>query len=44
VVIQPPGFLAVTVPMGFICGTLPAGLRILGPPWSEPTLIRIGCA
>jgi amidase len=43
-VIQPPGFPAVTVPMGFVCGTLPAGLQILGRPWSEPTLIRIGYA
>jgi amidase len=43
-VIQPPGFPAVTVSMRFVCGTLPAGLQILGRPWSEPTLIRIGYA
>jgi Asp-tRNA(Asn)/Glu-tRNA(Gln) amidotransferase A subunit family amidase len=43
--ISPPtGFPAVTVPMGFVRGTLPAGLQILGRPWSEPTLIRIGYA
>jgi amidase len=43
--ISPPtGFPAVTVPMGFIRGTLPAGLQLLGRPWSEPTLIRISYA
>jgi amidase len=30
--------------MGFIRGTLPAGLQLLGRPWSEPTLIRISYA
>ena len=30
-----------TVPMGFVRGNLPAGLQILGRPWSEPVLIRI---
>jgi amidase len=35
------GFPALTVPMGFARGMLPAGLQILGRPWSEPTLIRI---
>jgi amidase len=40
--ISPPtGFPALTVPMGFARGTLPAGLQILGRPWSEPTLIKI---
>jgi len=43
-VIQPPVFPAVALPMGFVCGTLPAGLQILGRPWSEPTLIEIGYA
>jgi len=33
-----------TMPMGFVHGTLPAGLQILGRPWSEPTLIKIGYA
>ena len=43
--ISPPtGFPAVTVPMGFVHGSLPAGLQILGRPWSEPTLIKIGYA
>jgi Asp-tRNA(Asn)/Glu-tRNA(Gln) amidotransferase A subunit family amidase len=40
----PTGFPAMTVPMGFVHGTLPAGLQILGRPWSEPTLIKIGYA
>ena len=40
----PTGFPAMTVPMGFTHGTLPAGLQILGRPWSEPTLIRVGYA
>jgi len=41
--ISPPtGFPAMTVPMGFVRGNLPAGLQILGRPWSEPVLIRIG--
>jgi len=35
------GFPALTVPMGFAHGSLPAGLQILGRPWSEPVLIRI---
>jgi amidase len=35
------GFPALTIPMGFTRGTLPAGLQILGRPWSEATLIRI---
>ena len=40
--ISPPtGFPAMTVPMGFVRGNLPAGLQILGRPWSEPVLIRI---
>jgi amidase len=34
------GFPAITVPMGFTHGTLPAGLTILGPAFSESTLIR----
>jgi Asp-tRNA(Asn)/Glu-tRNA(Gln) amidotransferase A subunit family amidase len=40
----PTGFPAMTVPMGFTHATLPAGLQILGRPWSEPTLIRIAYA
>jgi len=41
---SPTGFPAITVPMGFVHGNLPAGLQILGRPWSEPTLIKIGYA
>ena len=40
----PTGFPAMTVPMGFVYGSLPAGLQILGRPWSEPILIRIAYA
>jgi amidase len=25
-------------------GCLPIGLTFMGPPWSEPTLIRLACA
>ncbi|HET6959515.1 MAG TPA: amidase family protein [Vicinamibacterales bacterium] len=36
------GFPAITVPMGFTRGgTLPAGLQLLGRPWSEPTLLKL---
>ena len=34
------GFPAITVPMGFTHGTLPAGLTFLGPAFGESTLIR----
>jgi amidase len=34
------GFPAITVPMGFTHGSLPAGLTFLGPAFSESTLIR----
>ena len=34
------GFPAITVPMGFTHGSLPAGLTFLGPAFSEATLIR----
>jgi amidase len=34
------GFPAITVPMGFTHGTLPAGLTFLGPAFSEAQLIR----
>jgi amidase len=40
-VAPPTGFPALTVPMGFARGALPAGLQILGRPWSEPTLFKI---
>ncbi len=36
------GYPALTVPMGYTRGnTLPAGLQLLGRPWSEPTLIKL---
>jgi amidase len=36
------GFPAITIPMGFThTGTLPAGLQLLGRPWSEPTLLKL---
>jgi amidase len=34
------GFPAITVPMGFTHGILPAGLTFLGPAFSESTLVR----
>ncbi len=38
------GFPAITVPMGYTRGNLPAGLQILGRAWSEPTLIGLAYA
>lgn len=38
------GMPALTVPMGFTYGSLPAGLQILGRPWSEATLLRFAYA
>ncbi len=35
------GFPAITVPMGFTHGSLPAGLQLLGRPWSEGLLIKL---
>lgn len=35
------GFPAITVPMGYTRGQLPAGLQMLGRAWSEPTLIGL---
>ncbi|HEX2095157.1 MAG TPA: amidase family protein [Longimicrobiaceae bacterium] len=40
----PTGFPAVTVPMGYVRGTLPVGLQIFGDAWSEPKLIEIAYA
>jgi amidase len=37
----PTGFPAITVPMGFARHALPAGIQILGRPWSELTLFKI---
>ena len=37
------GFPAITVPMGYLRdGVLPAGVQLLGRPWAEGTLIRLG--
>jgi Asp-tRNA(Asn)/Glu-tRNA(Gln) amidotransferase A subunit family amidase len=42
-VLAPPiGFPAITVPMGYTYGRLPAGIQFLGRPFSEPTLIKLG--
>jgi len=38
------GFPAITVPMGYTHGALPAGLQFFGRAWSEPTLIRLAYA
>jgi amidase len=38
------GFPAITVPMGYSYGTLPAGLQFLGDAWSEPRLIALAYA
>ena len=38
------GMPAITVPMGFTHGTLPAGVSILGRSFSEPTLFRLAYA
>ena len=38
------GFPALTVPMGWVDGELPAGLQLFGRPWSEFTLIRLAYA
>jgi Asp-tRNA(Asn)/Glu-tRNA(Gln) amidotransferase A subunit family amidase len=35
------GFPAITVPMGYTRGILPAGLQFFGRPWAEGTLIRL---
>jgi amidase len=38
------GFPAITVPMGYTRGQLPAGLQFFGRAWSEPTLIGLAYA
>jgi amidase len=38
------GFPAITVPMGYTRGTLPAGIQFFGRAWSEPVLIRLAYA
>lgn len=37
----PTGMPAITVPMGFSYGTLPAGITMLGRSFSEPTLFKL---
>ena len=39
-----PGFPAITVPMGFSYGFLPAGLQFLGDAWTEGRLIALAYA
>lgn len=34
----------ITVPMGYSDGTIPAGLTLMGLPYSEPTLFKLGYA
>ncbi len=38
------GFPAITVPMGYVKGTLPVGLQILGDAWTESGLIGLAYA
>jgi Asp-tRNA(Asn)/Glu-tRNA(Gln) amidotransferase A subunit family amidase len=38
------GWPAITVPMGYTRGTLPAGMTFFGRAWSEPTLIKLAYA
>jgi len=38
------GFPAITVPMGYTRGVLPAGLQFYGRPWDEETLIKLAFA
>jgi amidase len=38
------GFPLITVPSGFAFGELPLGITLMGPAWSEPTLIRLAYA
>jgi len=41
---SPAGFPAITVPMGYVHGSLPSGLELLGKPWSESTLFNLAFA
>jgi amidase len=38
------GFPAMTVPMGYTRGSLPAGMTLFGRPWSEATLLKLAFA
>jgi amidase len=44
VLAPPTGLPAITVPMGFTHGDLPAGLSMLGRSFSEPTLFKLAYA
>jgi len=38
------GFPLITVPAGYVADLLPLGLTFMGPPMSEPTLIKLAYA
>jgi amidase len=38
---SPAAYPSITVPMGYVRGSLPIGLEFLGLPWSDPTLIKL---
>jgi Asp-tRNA(Asn)/Glu-tRNA(Gln) amidotransferase A subunit family amidase len=38
---SPTAYPSITVPMGYVHGTLPVGLEFLGLPWSDGTLIKL---
>ncbi|KAI5068521.1 hypothetical protein GOP47_0016866 [Adiantum capillus-veneris] len=38
------GLPAITIPVGYDADGLPIGLQLLGPPWSEATLLRVAYA
>jgi amidase len=38
------GFPLITVPAGFVAGLLPVGLTFMGPPLSEPMLVKLAFA
>jgi Asp-tRNA(Asn)/Glu-tRNA(Gln) amidotransferase A subunit family amidase len=38
------GFPAITVPMGYVKGTLPVGLQFFGDAWTEPKLVAFAFA
>jgi hypothetical protein len=38
------GLPSLAIPSGMHGSGLPMGLQLIGGPWSEPTLLRVGCA
>jgi Asp-tRNA(Asn)/Glu-tRNA(Gln) amidotransferase A subunit family amidase len=38
---SPASYPSITVPMGYVHGSLPVGLEFLGLPWSDATLIKL---